>query len=284
MTKMLFRNVFFIFKSKVTNCGPQPTVLNISNFIYLPSFQLPLKTRWGWRFCTVSSQVVTGHGGHIPFPFPVSPQCPVLTHQPAPLVSTSAWPSLSFGFATPTLSFCDKTHRSSIERFLGYIPYSLQKLHNFSPSTTCDSSWGHFDISILPRSESYHRWAVSSSYAPRYVYYSFLPCASSLIIIDTRTLHIGISSLNHFPNDLPLLIQGKCFPCATLPPLCSRVCLTSAFLVASPEFGSWAYPLIHTTFLAKNTVGICEWASGTRRAGGRHWRMWPFSSVTICIE
>lgn len=129
---------YFIFKSKVTYCGPQYTVLNISKF-YIPSFcpafvkdQVRLKIRHMDSF-QPSNDCPTRE--HIIFPFPAFPQCVVLIHQPASLVSIPAWPSLSFGFATPTLNICNKTYCNSIERVFVYILYSLRKLHNFSLSS-----------------------------------------------------------------------------------------------------------------------------------------------------
>lgn len=68
MVKMSFRNVFSIFKSEVTNCGPQPTVLNIKKLAYIPAFQDSWFVSFSYKsdpgdvftIVAVSSQVVTG--------------------------------------------------------------------------------------------------------------------------------------------------------------------------------------------------------------------------------
>lgn len=92
MVKMSFRNVFSIFKSEVTNCGPQPTVLNIKKLRLhscFPGFlicKLLLQIRSGrcFHIVAVSSQVVTGsqlkEASSFLCPLSSTPVFPVLIH------------------------------------------------------------------------------------------------------------------------------------------------------------------------------------------------------------
>lgn len=179
MTKMLFRNVFSIFKLEVKNCGPQSTVLNTIKIHVYSCFSASLKNH---------VRVMLLHGDnfqpsrdwpsswrmHPSSGAPYSPRFLILTR----IAFTSclhpylAPPhrTLDFRFATSSLNIWNKTHYASTERPLCCIPNSLRKLQNFSLSATSTIfffSCQHLGIwlqnfSILPCLKSYNKGVTGS--------------------------------------------------------------------------------------------------------------------------
>ena len=139
MVKMSFRNVFSIFKSEVTNCGPQPTVLNIKKFRSHSCFPASLTNQIRTVFSHSNSLQPSSD-------WPSVEGSILLAHyilhssfssyvQTVSLIYILTWPPLGFGFETPTLNIWNKIYCSSTERPFCGIPSSFRKLH-FSPSTT----------------------------------------------------------------------------------------------------------------------------------------------------
>lgn len=85
MPKMLFGNVFSIFQSEVTNCDPQPIVLNMKKFHIHFCFSASLKNQVRVVLLKVensqpSSDWPPGWWMHPPLSSPCSPQFPTLMH------------------------------------------------------------------------------------------------------------------------------------------------------------------------------------------------------------